>query len=69
MSVRAALEGGCQLFFRDASEPDWVNINTASLDHPGEVPPNHHIYTRSRISWFETADDLPRHPAGREADA
>jgi hypothetical protein len=60
---------GCQLFFRDANEPEWVSINTATLDHPGEVPPNHHIYTRSRISWFEIADDLPRLQAGGEAGA
>jgi len=69
MNKSAAREGGCQLFSRDASAPDWVSINTANLDHPGEVAPDHHIYTRSRISWFETADDLTRHQAGREAGA
>ncbi len=59
----------CQVLFRDAEEPLLVHLNTASLDDPGQVPPSHHIYTRSRISWFETADDLPRHQAGGEAGA
>ena len=51
---------GTQLLFR----PDhrrYADINTATLDDPAAVPPSYHIWHRSRISWFETADTLPRH--------
>ena len=32
---------------------------------PGRVAPGHHIWTASRIAWFETADDLPRYSGAR----
>mgnify|MGYP006201012255 CR=1 FL=1 len=32
-----------------------------ALDDPDAVPPGFHIFHDSRIVWFETADDLPRH--------
>ncbi|MBI1239429.1 MAG: GFA family protein [Alphaproteobacteria bacterium] len=52
---------GSYLFFRDAAE-GIVSINTAVLDDPETVPPTHHIWTQSRIPWFETADTLQRFP-------
>jgi len=33
----------------------------ATLDEPEAVAPGFHIFRASRIAWFETADDLPRH--------
>jgi len=41
-----------------------VHIDTPILDAPADQPPSHHIFIRSRISWFEIADDLPRHGSG-----
>jgi hypothetical protein len=38
-----------------------VSVNTASLDDPASFPPRMHIFTESRIPWFRTEDDLPRH--------
>ena len=32
-----------------------------TLDQPDAVAPGFHIFHASRIAWFETADDLPRH--------
>jgi hypothetical protein len=49
---------GTQLALRD--EPDCLDVTLASLDHPEAVRPSYHIWTTSRISWFEIADDLPR---------
>jgi hypothetical protein len=37
-------------------------VTLASLDEPAVVRPSHHIWTSSRIAWFDTADDLPRYP-------
>ena len=53
---------GSQLVFREPGAPDYLDVTLASLDEPEAFPPEHHIWTSSRIIWFETADDLPRHP-------
>ena len=54
-------ECGTQICYRgDGSER--VDVNSGSLDDPAAVPPRCHIYTASRIPWFDTADRLPRHP-------
>jgi len=52
---------GTQLLYRDSEGPKEVYINTASLDDPEIARPEKHIFTASRISWFDTADDLPRY--------
>jgi hypothetical protein len=54
---------GAQLALRD--EPDYLDVTLASLDDPAAVRPSYHIWTSSRIAWFETADDLPRYPGRR----
>jgi hypothetical protein len=53
---------GTQLVFREFAEPDQLDVTLASLDDPESVRPSHHIWTASRIGWFEIADDLPRYP-------
>jgi hypothetical protein len=53
---------GTQLAFRAIAEPDHLDVTLASLDYPEAVRPTHHIWTASRIGWFDTADDLPRYP-------
>ena len=53
---------GTQLVFREIAEPDHLDVTLASLDDPQAVRPSRHIWTGSRIGWFEIADDLPRYP-------
>jgi hypothetical protein len=55
---------GTQLVFREHGA-DSLDITTASLDNPSHFPPKSHIWRESRIPWFETADDLPRHDKTR----
>ena len=56
---------GTQILFWTADEPALVDLNLASLDDPAAIVPTYHIWTASRIPWFETTDDLPRyHDAG-----
>ncbi len=31
------------------------------LDDPEAIPPEVHIWTSDDLSWFQTADDLPRY--------
>jgi hypothetical protein len=56
---------GTQLALRD--EPDYLDVTLASLDDPEAARPRYHIWTVSRIGWFETVDDLPRYPENRRA--
>jgi hypothetical protein len=56
---------GTQLALHD--EPGYLDVTLASLDDPEAVRPSYHIWTASRIAWFETADDLPRYPENRRA--
>jgi hypothetical protein len=57
---------GTQLALRD--EPDYLDVTLASLDNPEAVRPSYHIWTSSRISWFEIADDLPSYPQSTRAE-
>ena len=52
---------GSYLAFVSEEFPAEVSLNTASFDEPEAFVPRKHIFTASRISWFNTADHLPRH--------
>ena len=51
---------GTQIVFREDASPR-VDLNMGSLDDPAALAPQYHIWTQSRIPWFDTADTLPRH--------
>jgi hypothetical protein len=53
---------GTQLVFREPAEPAELDVTLASLDDPEAVRPSHHIWTSSRIGWFDVADNLPSYP-------
>jgi hypothetical protein len=55
---------GTPLFSREAVNPKFMGVSIASLDTPQAVPPTRHIWTDSKVAWFDTADQLPRYPAG-----
>lgn len=50
---------GASLGFQLRENAREVSINTGTLDDPSIAPPRKHIWTRSQVSWFATADDLP----------
>jgi len=55
---------GTYLVFREDDAAKSLGVNTATLDDPTKAPPDFHIYCESRIAWFDTADDFPRHARG-----
>lgn len=60
---------GTQIAFRE-DNASRVEFNVGSLDQPDSFAPQYHIWTESRISWFETADELPRYPdAGPDGES
>jgi hypothetical protein len=42
-------------------QPETIDFPVATLDDPEAVAPGFHIFRASKIAWFETADELPRH--------
>ena len=52
---------GTQIAFREDGGAT-VDLNVGSLDRPAALAPQYHIWTESRIPWFDTADALPRYP-------
>lgn len=52
---------GSPLEWRAAEGPTTVEITIASLDRAAELAPTAHIWTESRLPWFDTTDSGPRH--------
>lgn len=42
-------------------DPESVCIKACSLDDPSWLKPEFHLYVKSKQSWFEIFDDLPRY--------
>jgi hypothetical protein len=36
-----------------------VDITAGSLDDPGVIDPQRHVFARGRVHWLQLADDLP----------
>jgi len=54
-------ECGTPFLMQVDHQPETVDFSVATLDDPAAVAPGFHIFVASKIAWFETADDLPRH--------
>lgn len=57
---------GTYLLFREDDTSASLGVNTTTLDDAARVPPAFHIWHRSRVAWFDTADNFPRHSQGRK---
>lgn len=53
---------GTQIIFQESEASPTIDVNIVTLDDPTALRPDHHIWTSSRLDWFETDDDLPRFP-------
>ena len=51
---------GSTLGMREEVLKDRVQICVGTLDEPDRVRLQDHVWTRSRIAWFDTTDALPR---------
>ena len=58
-------ECGTPIAMKVDHQPETIDFTVATLDDPDSVAPGFHIFQTSRIGWFETADDLPRHEGFR----
>lgn len=57
---------GTTLTFQYIQGRENIDISAATLDDPDQLPPEDHLWTKSRISWFEVDDTLPRYKEGRD---
>lgn len=60
---------GAQLTMQVDHQRDTIDFTLASLDDPAAVAPEFHLWTASRIPWFDPADALPRHEKSRPGTA
>ncbi len=51
---------GSTLSMHEAVLDERVQVSLGSLDRPGDVQPDDHVWTRSQLPWLNIADDLPR---------
>jgi hypothetical protein len=56
---------GTQFAFQHVDFQDEIDVTTASLDEPEQVPPHDNTRVSSRLSWV-AADGLPDYPEGRQ---
>lgn len=54
-------ECGTPIAMQVDHQPQTIDFSVATMDEPDRVAPGFHIFYASRVSWFQTTDDLPRH--------
>lgn len=58
-------ECGTPLAWQGDAEPQFIDLALGCFDDASALPPADHIWTESRIAWFDTNDALPRHARER----
>lgn len=53
---------GSPLTFEDDRKPDEIDVTAMSLDNPDAHPPDHHIWTTSRVRWWQADGHIPAWP-------
>jgi hypothetical protein len=52
---------GTQLTFRDAAEPEVIDVTVGSLDDADGIEPEDHIWCDRMPPWLRFSDGLPRY--------
>ena len=52
---------GCQLLWRSNDDDGLLDLSVGSMDVPGALPPQFHMFVRSRVKWLRLDDGLPQH--------
>lgn len=53
---------GSQIGYLDSHLPDMIYLTLGAFEDPAGLMPALHAFERERLAWFDTLDDLPRHP-------
>ena len=52
---------GTQLTYQHAEKPNIIDVTVGSLDTPGAVTPQDHIWCDRMLAWLHLDDGLPRY--------
>ncbi len=55
---------GTQIAFQEDAKPEITDLTVGSMDEPGAVAPEDHVWTSERIGWLSLDDRLPGVPRG-----
>jgi hypothetical protein len=58
---------GTPLTFSSLQSPDEIDLTTASLDEPSQVPPRDDTYVASKLPWVVLDPNLPKYQGRRSA--
>ena len=56
---------GTQITFESDQHPEEIDIASATLDEPEQVPVTDHVHDGTRLFWIRIDDGLPRYPGAR----
>ena len=60
---------GTPLHVQVDHQPDTTDFSIVTLDEPGAIAPEFHIFWSSKVPWFNPGDDLPKHDRFRPGTA
>ena len=52
---------GTPLYVHVDHQPETLDFSIVTLDEPGAIAPEFHIFWSSKVPWFNPGDDLPKH--------
>jgi hypothetical protein len=55
---------GTSLTYQHDGNADSIDVTTASLDLPDELPPTRHVWLEDKVGWESVNDGLPRFERG-----
>jgi hypothetical protein len=53
---------GTRLFLEPVDDTGRLGIPLATLDEPGAISPDQHIWIEHKLPWIVLGDNLPKHP-------
>ena len=53
---------GTSLTYQRDTEPDTVDVTTASLDFPDDFAPTREIWVAHKLAWEQLNDNFPQYP-------
>jgi len=51
---------GTHISFESKTFPDYLDVAVCTLDVPGKLPPERHIWTKSQLNWNRVDEHLPK---------
>jgi hypothetical protein len=57
---------GTSLSYVHRERPNHIDVTLASLDAPGALKPERHIWVSDRVDWAPLGDGLPQHRGWRQ---